>query len=430
MIVSRRESTLTNDPDRTEHESLTARTLVGPDVLFLATVAGGALLELPSARFDSISSGQQALLVILGVGLAASAVGQTLSRTRLSYVLLVALHATCCVALVGPLRSTPFQGLLVFLPLTIGACIHLSFPNSLLQLVPVHLAVVGTRLIHETEVGALDSRVLVACAGYVLVNAAVAALATSLVEHREREIRSLREADRLRDLVDKLTKTNIGYQEYAITVKERSGELERRKITRDIHDLVGYTLTNTITLLEAVEETMETNPLGVARLVKLARQNGTQGLADVRSALRTLRSTETVYPSGKRAIRRLIQSFRSATGVQVELAYTQTAADFEPAVEAALFHVVQESMVNALRHGAATRIWVFLREDNESIELSVLDNGSADETFEEGIGISGMRERLEELGGRLWAGGRQGGWAVRAFLPKRSRPGGPRREDS
>jgi len=80
----------------------------------------------------------------------------------------------------------------------------------------------------------------------------VTAIAFLMVSYRERLIDSEGEVARLDGLVERLVHSNVRYQEYAKMVEEASTENERKRIIRDIHDIVGYTLTNNITMMEAI----------------------------------------------------------------------------------------------------------------------------------------------------------------------------------
>lgn len=389
-----------------------------PDGVFLFFIAAGLIAELPRMSSPIVDGAQAWFRIGTVVLIGAIGLWQILARSQSSYLLAVFAHGLICLLLVHSVVDTTLQGLVLFLPLTVSAFFFLSFPKSLLLAGVVHGLIIATRLMLEIERGAVSDDILHFVSGYLTLNAAIAFFCVAFLRARENYIETFFEQERLESVVDKLAKANIGYQDYAISAEERSGAVQRREISRDIHDIVGYTLTNTITLLEAVEHTMISNPLGVQRLVRLAKENAEEGLDNVRVALRELRSTDEEPPTGTEAIHRLVLSFQRATGVEVELSLdTDWRKRLPTRVEAIAFHVVQESMVNALRHGRATKIWVVLRESASSVELSVFDNGSGGPAPIVGIGISGMRERVEEANGTLYAGGRDHGWTVRAVIP-------------
>ena len=83
----------------------------------------------------------------------------------------------------------------------------------------------------------------------------------------------------------------------------------------------------------------------------------------------------------------------------------------------AAIHFVQEGMLNAVSHGKATAIRVAFREAQGMLMVSVKDNGAGAKAVQEGIGIAGMRERIERLGGSLEYGSSRNGFSIEMRLP-------------
>jgi signal transduction histidine kinase len=86
----------------------------------------------------------------------------------------------------------------------------------------------------------------------------------------------------------------------------------------------------------------------------------------------------------------------------------------------AMLRAVQEIVTNSIRHGESENLWITIERTTEHLKLSARDDGQAIHAFEEGFGLSGMRRRLEALGGTLTAApGASGGFEVCASLPCR-----------
>jgi signal transduction histidine kinase len=223
---------------------------------------------------------------------------------------------------------------------------------------------------------------------------------------------------RLSLAVARLSSANTDFQRYAELVEEKSKQKERRRISREIHDTVGYTLTNIRMMMEAATRLAEKEPQEVKPLLAQARAQAESGLAETRAALRALRSLGETSLSGVRAIQRVTRAFSEATGVEVEVDYGNLPWALDPEVDGVLYRLLQESMTNAFRHGGATRVSVRFSARNGQIAVLVRDNGRGAEEVEEGIGLAGMRERVEQLGGRLSARNVTGGFEVLAWLPR------------
>jgi signal transduction histidine kinase len=237
-------------------------------------------------------------------------------------------------------------------------------------------------------------------------------------------VTSLRaELDRLTESLLEVTKLNLSYQDYSASVEEKSALEERLRLTRDIHDAVGYALTNTIMLMRAASLMCAKEPEKLPSLLESARMDADQALAQVRAILGDLRKREIRGAAGPNAIARAARAFRASTGVEVDLDFGNfdwaafgKAEDGDQAAFAAS-HFVQEGMLNAFSHGKATSVRVSFRASEDGLAVSVKDNGGGAKELHEGIGISGMRERIEKLGGSLDYGSSAGGFAIEMRLP-------------
>jgi len=351
------------------------------------------------------------------VGASAVAVAaEVWAASRKGYFIALAVHFILSAAVLPLVASATAVELFLFSILIVGVCLHNPFPLNILMALPANgviLLIRGFVLVnHEVPLDVIMALELEYGAFALLI-----ALFTALmVFYREKLIDYQKDNERLDALVERLTRANLGYQEYAKSVEEASTDSERKRITRDIHDIVGYTLTNNITMMEAITDMMRVNPLGVATLVSSARENAEEGLARIREALHLLRSREIEYPTGLQAVEKLIEVFKRATGVSVEYVFTDVKWDFTDAVDFTLYHIIQESLMNSFRHGKATNVWISLTKGKDEIILRIRDNGLGASQFNEDIGLSGMRERVDQLGGTLHARPAVGGFEVSATI--------------
>lgn len=211
------------------------------------------------------------------------------------------------------------------------------------------------------------------------------------------------------------------------TARRRAGE-ERLRIARDLHD----SLTHSISIIKV--------QAGVA--VHLARKNGEEVPASLLAieaasgdAIRELRSTLEVLRqpgadlegadkvAGLDRLDALIERTRTAAGVPTTVVVDGEPTVLDPAIDAAAFRIVQESLTNVARHaGPDASATVQLTHCADSLLVRVDDDGRARPGRDPipGVGLIGMRERVAALGGRLSAGPRdEGGFAVSAVLPLR-----------
>jgi two-component system sensor histidine kinase DesK len=174
---------------------------------------------------------------------------------------------------------------------------------------------------------------------------------------------------------------------------------ERERIARDLHDLLGHTLSVIVRKAELASKLAERDPARAAQEIREVEKISRQALAEVRSAVRGYRS------EGLAAELAAARAALEAAGVELEARVEP--GPLEPAEEAALALVLREGVTNVIRHAAARRCWVRLERAGQGLRLEVRDDGRGG-AAPEGSGLRGMRERLGELGGALQADGRDG----------------------
>jgi len=176
-------------------------------------------------------------------------------------------------------------------------------------------------------------------------------------------------------------------------------ELERRRLARELHDETGQALTSVLLGLKAVE-TSDDVPVALAALRELVVNT----LQDVRRLAVELRPKALDDFGLLPAVERLVETFRAATGIEVQFESRLGEERLPAEVETTLYRVIQEALTNVAKHAAAQSVSVLLVRRAASATAVIEDDGqgftSADEA-EGGIGLAGMRERLALLGGRL-----------------------------
>lgn len=219
-----------------------------------------------------------------------------------------------------------------------------------------------------------------------------------------------------------LAQTNMKLQEYAITAEQEAMLNERKRLAREIHDTLAYTLTNLVMMMEAAIDLSMNNSLGLMRQLEAARDQAKDGLAEVRRALQALRPLQFTDLNGLLAIHRLVKAFEKATQITVDLETADAPLCFgSDETNLAIFRLVQEGMTNALRHGRATHISVMLNRVKDGLGVKIADNGIGCESTansDTGYGLVGIRERLEQLGGYLEVDSKPGeGFILSAWIP-------------
>jgi signal transduction histidine kinase len=236
-----------------------------------------------------------------------------------------------------------------------------------------------------------------------------------------REEEYLQSRNQLRDSLLQLTTANVGFQNYAVAAEQRGTEGERQRITREIHDTVGYTLTNIIMMTKACEELIDRDHDVLRNLLGDARGQCQEALVETRRTLRELRSIQMPETDFPKQVWKTVNTFKIATGIDVQLDFRNLQPVRDSDIRSVLHRAVQEGLTNAFRHGHATHVSVLFWHDGAGISVIVRDNGVGSSSFHEDIGIRGMRERFEPLGGEIHAESLPGGgFEVRGWIPIRA----------
>ena len=168
---------------------------------------------------------------------------------------------------------------------------------------------------------------------------------------------------------------------------------ERERIARDLHDVLGHTLSVIILKSELAGKLIDRNPEQAGVEIREVEQISRQALSDVRDAIRGYRS------QGLTAELALAKSTLETAGVTVRCDAATTLK--LPAVqESVLSLAVREAVTNVVRHAQARTCEFRIEQQNGSCRLEIHDDGRGGSTLE-GNGLRGMRERVEMLGGTL-----------------------------
>jgi signal transduction histidine kinase len=203
------------------------------------------------------------------------------------------------------------------------------------------------------------------------------------------------------------------------TVRERrlAAAEERTRIARDLHDSAGHAINVILVHAGAARLLAEKDPArsreALATIESLARET----LTEIDALVRALREDEdqAQAPIGLAALDSLVQRHRDA-GLEVDLDVNGDRRPLGPALDQGAYRIVQESLTNALRHGAGSA-QVRLDYGNDALELLVINPSVTPGPTTEGHGIVGMRERASLLGGSVFVQSMNGVFRIRALLP-------------
>lgn len=188
-------------------------------------------------------------------------------------------------------------------------------------------------------------------------------------------------------------------------------EKERLRFSRDLHDLLGHTLSVIVVKSEAARRLAPRDVDAALSQISDIETVGRQALTEIREAVTGYRDASL---AGE------LDSARSAlTAAGIEPVVRQSGPPLEPQSASLLGWVVREAVTNAVRHSGATRCEITVDgEKPERVRLVISDNGRGVGSTPPGSGLKGLTERLAAAGGSLQAGpGQRSGFRLVAELP-------------
>jgi signal transduction histidine kinase len=208
---------------------------------------------------------------------------------------------------------------------------------------------------------------------------------------------------------DTLARANAELKAAQVLLGESARMGERLRIARDLHDVMGHSLTS-LTIHLDVASRLTTGP--AAEHLSCARSVSGELLEQVRSVVGRFR----VPPID---LRTALQSLaNSVKGLSVRVVLPDDLAVLDPARADTILRCAQEAITNTLRHAGARHLVIEVQENGSGVIVMARDDGRGGQ-FVIGHGLSGMRERFEMFGGSLSIASQEGeGFSIRGIIPR------------
>lgn len=218
------------------------------------------------------------------------------------------------------------------------------------------------------------------------------------------------EKENIAQELNMMNRVNEDLRHYAQMTEQIAESRERKRLAREIHDTLGHALTGIAAGIDATLVIMDKNPEMAKSQLHLVRQVVSEGIGDVRASLQKLRPGALEQRGLKGALEKMIREFESVTAMTIDLDYQADSLDVDKAKEDVCFRLVQESISNARRHGAATHAAVRFAVDGDWLVITVRDNGRGlpQKTITYGYGLTQMEENVSSLHGTLLFDGSDG----------------------
>ncbi|HKE82069.1 MAG TPA: sensor histidine kinase [Solirubrobacteraceae bacterium] len=244
----------------------------------------------------------------------------------------------------------------------------------------------------------------------VLVNVAVAGaiIFFTWIDEVQKDKKSqlVEELTEVNERLEASLRENAGLHAQLVAQAREAGvNDERQRMARELHDTLAQGLAGIITQLEAAEQSGG----DATRHLAAARQLARESLTEARRSVDALRPEPLVAARLPEAIEGEAARWSALNGIAAEVTVTGAARPLRPEIEVTLLRAAQEALANVAKHAGAHRVGLTLSYMEDLVTLDVRDDGAGfavnggavRANGDGGFGLIAMRERVEELAGRL-----------------------------
>ena len=200
------------------------------------------------------------------------------------------------------------------------------------------------------------------------------------------------------------------------TMKELYTLQERNRISREIHDSVGHSLSTIIIQLGAIRKLSEENNPQVSQMSAQLREFAVKGLQEVRTVVHDLKPEQLTKQQLNVALEEFIYETKQHSGVEFVFRQNKPTIQLSKEQELTIFRGVQEATTNAIRHGKATKITLLMMYSANELIVTIMDNGAGSSAISLEGGLKALEERLHELQAQLEIKNTEQGFTVQMKL--------------
>ena len=200
------------------------------------------------------------------------------------------------------------------------------------------------------------------------------------------------------------------------TMKELYTLQERNRISREIHDSVGHSLSTIIIQLGAISKLSEENSPQVSQMSAQLREFAVKGLQEVRTVVHDLKPEQLTKQQLNVALEEFIFETKQHSGVEFVFRQNKPTIQLSKEQELTIFRGVQEATTNAIRHGKATKITLLMMYSANELIVTIMDNGVGSSDISLEGGLKALEERLHELQAQLELKNTEQGFTVQMKL--------------
>jgi len=198
-----------------------------------------------------------------------------------------------------------------------------------------------------------------------------------------------------------LTKIRVKLENHINNIKIIDSLEKRNRLAKELHDILGHTLTITNLKLkyciDKFDEDIDQTKNNIAEIKNIV-EKGIKQLSDSID-------TEEIFESVsllrlQQELNRLSDTI-SANGINLDVTVKGVYKMIEVKIYNTIYRVCQEAVTNTIKHSDAENIYIIIRNNDRKIDINIFDDGKGCKSIKKGNGLSGMEQRIEEVGGTI-----------------------------
>ncbi|PKM51577.1 MAG: hypothetical protein CVV02_06495 [Firmicutes bacterium HGW-Firmicutes-7] len=202
---------------------------------------------------------------------------------------------------------------------------------------------------------------------------------------------------------DELESINRALSEELAVIKKLAIAKERNRVSKELHDIIGHSLTLVISLLDMSYSMVRKDRAVTMQNIVLTREIVREGFSELKKSFEGNTTSRINVYKLIEEIEKMGQEIASL-GTHVEVIAKHLEETIAPKCYDAIYRMCQEGLTNAVRHGQASHIVLGIRFNNEGLDLVITDDGIGCKDLIKGNGLLGMEQRVKELNGTLFCG--------------------------
>lgn len=223
-----------------------------------------------------------------------------------------------------------------------------------------------------------------------------------LKKHKERESMYIGYLDKERRLRYEIEKTKAQLLNSQKEISRITEIRERNRIARDIHDNIGHRIAGILMQLQVTEKLYQRKDPKASDYIKKSINELAESLDLIRDTVHNIKPREEY---GVELIERIISEYRFC---KVNIKYIGNVNEIPVGIMENLVTNIKEALTNASKHSRADEIYIEVSCNEKFVRLYIKDNGVGAKKYKDGLGLSGMKERVKNMGGSIAISGEEG----------------------